>query len=175
MNLTRDQIRELSTIGQDYLQIGFEKRLFKPSAIPYKAPDELEQTVSNISGQVPVEGLNIRSFVKKSGAVRVTTEIDNGDTATIDMILTLKFSGFTLAIPRWSVFYPDDSSSANEIGVIGGISAINDILINSYRSFEQVNNKEQRHYFSVTIQNNTGVNNITFAFKGDWLYFGSTA
>lgn len=181
MDLTNDQIAGLQRTQTTYTDVGFEKRLHKPMSTPFQPSDEQAITIEKVSGQVTIGDLDLTAFIKRSGVIRITDiVVDDGQTAVIQMTLTMKFDGYTLAIPRWSVYYPNDLSPENEIGSLVlqngvniGIGSLTGVSLYASQNFEPVKNNQAKHVFTVTIKNASGVNDVSFGFRGDWLYFGS--
>lgn len=178
-NLTPEQEAQIKTYQVDYTMLGYEKRLFKPQPTPFKSPDEQGITIQGISSNVPISSLSFRQFIKRSGTAKTSftflNDVDN-NVSTITMTLTLKFGGLTLAIPRWSIYYPDDSDPSNELlesfdAIVVNGSA-NSIHLHARQSWEAIQGTNDiRHILKVTMTNSSSAD-LPLVFKGDWLYIG---
>lgn len=172
MNLTPEQVTALQSKKISYEDLGIQRNLFKPQPTQFRSFDELGLTVENVSGLIPVDALDLRDFIKKTKVVRITgITINDGQTALITMVLTMQTGSYNLVVPRFSIFQPTESLT-NEIYSPEGKNSLTNVFVTSLLREQPSTNLAQKYFFTVSIQNKTGSSGITFAFKGEWLYFG---
>ncbi len=178
-DLTPEEVSSIRSTKRTYTDYGFNRNLHKSVIMPnFTSDDEAGETIQNISPTFNIANLDARKFIKKSATARSITTLATGDTAIFTLTLTLKFSGLTLAIPRWSIYNPSSAteleSSSNELledfeGLLAGLHGPN--VTRSWQAIQGTN--DIQHILKLAIVNASG-GSVRFIFKGDWLYMGDT-
>lgn len=175
--LTPEQVQAFKASMRDYRQLGLDKRLFKPQTIPFRSPDEQGVTVQSIErvaipvNSIGIDEVDISKLVQAAPVAQITPlSVGPSTIVTVVMTLTLRSSGNTLAIPRFS-FYDTSVNNSNEI-----VGASNEWQeISSYLSYQQTRGNGDeiayKHILNANILNVSGGTRVLH-FRGDWLFIG---
>lgn len=178
--LTEEQINLIKSNKKSYIEYGFGPNLHKEIIMPaFKDNDEQSVLIENVSGgalqssSIPLDKLNPQELIKLSGVAELAAfSVANGGAFAITMTLTLKFDGYTIAVPRWTLYEQETDGSYTELVDIS----------NDYREFNVVRTWQKtrglggsanlKHILHVATANVSGAAK-TLQFRGDWLYIGN--
>lgn len=176
--LSDNEIATIQGYKKSYADFGLKPNLHVDIPMPpFAANDQQIATVQAVhgdaikTGSLSLDTLNPQELIKVSGVSTIDPFVEiNGAAFTITMTLELLFDGFTLAIPRWSL-YEVNAGVATEI-----ISVSNDYReLNVVRTWQKTRGvggvANMKHIVQIATANVSG-GDKTLMFKGDWLYIG---